>query len=162
MPQLDCMRMPSTRQRSYRARVMGLRSMRQRAEMLPGGLPAPCTATVPQPVWPKRLSAWRLEGFPVAPRRKGGDTQGGQPPLRIEANLPRLGDDRRDLLDHRRTVRWRRHDLSNRRRWRGIRMGLVRADAASPPCLASSRECLIGELRTSENTHPRASVHSLG
>src|SRR5829696_8198311 len=129
---------------------------------MPGCLLTPCTATVLQPVWPKDLSAWRFEGFPMASRRKGGDTQGGQPPLRVGANLPRLGDDRRDLLDHRRTVRWRRRDHCNRRHWRGIRMGLVRAAAASPPCLASSRECLIGELRTSENTHLHASVNSLG
>src|SRR5687767_4541808 len=51
---------------------------------------------------------------PMAPRRKGGDAQGGQPPLRGGAGLPRLGDDRRDLLDHRRTVRWRRRGCSNK------------------------------------------------
>jgi Family of unknown function (DUF6328) len=45
---------------------------------------------------------------------------------------------------------------SNRRHWRGVRMGLVRAAAASPGRLASSGECLIGELRTSE--HPRGEV----
>ena len=38
MPKLDCMRMPSTRQSSDRARVMGMRSMRQRAEILGGNL----------------------------------------------------------------------------------------------------------------------------
>src|SRR5215203_5257702 len=117
---------------------------------MPGCLLTPYTATVLQPVWPKGLSAWRFEGFPMASRRNGGDTQGGQPPLRVGANLPRLGDDRRNLLDHRRTVRWRRRDRSNRRNWRGVRVGLVRVAAASPPRLASSGECLIGELRTSE------------
>jgi len=37
---------------------------------MPGGIPAPCTATVPQPVWHKGLSAWRFEGFnnPVSER----------------------------------------------------------------------------------------------
>src|SRR5215207_7924229 len=37
---------------------------------MPGCLPAPCTATVAQPVWPKGLSGWRFEGFnnPVSER----------------------------------------------------------------------------------------------
>jgi hypothetical protein len=91
----------------------------------------------------------------AVPTEKGGDAQGRQPPLRVGASLPRLGDDRRDLLDHGLTVR-RRRDRSNRRHWRGVRVSLVRAAAASPPRLASSRECLIGELRTSE--HPSTSV----
>jgi hypothetical protein len=75
--------------------------------------------------------------------------------LQVKREVQLKCDDRRDLLDHRRTVRWRRRDRSNRRHWRGVRVGLVRAAAASPPRLVSSRGCLIGKLRTSEHPSTR-------
>ena len=73
---------------------------------------------------------------PVAPARQRGDARDVQPPHHSRIGLPRLSDDRRGLHDYRLPVWWRFVGGGRRWHWRGIRVVLVRAAAASSPRLA--------------------------
>ena len=73
---------------------------------------------------------------PVASARQRGDAQDVQPPHHSRIGLPRFGDDRRSVHDHRLPVRGRFVGGGRRRHWGGFRVVLVRAAAASPARLA--------------------------
>jgi Family of unknown function (DUF6328) len=73
---------------------------------------------------------------PVAPARQRGDAQDVQPPHHCRIGLPRLGDDRRGVHDHRLPVRGHFVGGGRRRHRGGFRVVLVRAAAASSARLA--------------------------